>query len=577
MISDNRFLAFAAEMPARHAKKAAPRRAFAQSYVRPLAANQRALVILIENGGIDLDLGGLVDKLVALLPGGTMITADMRASLAKALREKIRSVTDTLIESAELALNRYASAAPLHYDSVAVLRDGTATYEELKTKLIALSKEGKMIDLMILTHGGDDHISAGSGINGQKIKDMKAEHGRALNLRSVYMMNCVGASLNQAWIAAGAKASAGTIRNNYLPEPTTHFFWENWKTGQSFETAVTGAYRKTVKLMNDAVKGAIRTLPIPGSGLLADQINFETMQFVVDSAPMIEGQRSVGIASDDLVFGQSLSSGLATTVLPTSLMRALGDRTLLRENEFSTASYFYESPSRHVTDPGTRWSEQQNPAMIGGIAVGDAIQIGLGAIAVARDAASDVSGGFSLNFTPASRLLVNEARQAMPGVHKAKETYSYRLFHITASPPWPAPDVRAEIVVEWEGNPYGEIGAVLVYRDLKKSTDFIKSECKITIARLEKIPLPGTDPRSWPIVFAYNGSFDPWGNGHWEFSGEFEISAFGALKFNRHTVVSRSAIDATLSGKFVHRGQDISATVPAIPDDQLKYLKSKLP
>lgn len=575
MNQDNRFLAFVAEpLPRPRPKPGAPG-ARQLPFARPFAAKQRALVILIENGGIDLDLGGLVDKLADLLPGGSLITPEMRRSLATALREKIKSVTDTLLESAELALNRYASAAPEHYDSVAVLRDGTATYEELKSKLIALSKEGKMIDLMILTHGGENHISAGSGIDGQKIKDIKAEHGRALNLRSVYMMNCVGASLNQAWIAAGAKASAGTIRNNYLPEPTTHFFWENWKVGQNFETAVTGAYRRTVKLMNDVVKEFLKKLPIPGSERLAEQIDFETMQFVIDSAPVIEGQRSVGIASDDLVFGQSLSSGLATTVVPRSLVKALGSPGIPADGQFAaTSSYLYESPSQLTADRAGRWSHQQNPVLIGGIAIADAIQIGLGAISVAQASIASVSGGFSLNFLPASRLLVNEARQAMPGAQQSKQSYATRLLSIGFTSPY---NLRAEIIIEWEGNPYGEIGSVVVRRDLEKSTDFSKSECRVNITRIEKIPLPGTDPRTWPIVFTFDGVFDPVGNGHWEFSGEFEINAFGGLKFNRHQVVSRSLIDAGLTGTFVTRGEDISVAVPTIPDDQLKYLKSKLP
>jgi hypothetical protein len=47
------------------------------------------------------------------------------------------------------------------------------------------------------------------------------------------MMNCVGSSLNQAWIDAGAKAVAGTIGDNKLPEPTMYFFWKSWKEGQS--------------------------------------------------------------------------------------------------------------------------------------------------------------------------------------------------------------------------------------------------------------------------------------------------------------------------------------------------------
>jgi len=58
------------------------------------------------------------------------------------------------------------------------------------------------------------------------------------------MMNCVGSSLNQAWIDAGAKASSGALRNNYLPEPTMYFFWQNWKDGQTLRTR---SHRRTEK------------------------------------------------------------------------------------------------------------------------------------------------------------------------------------------------------------------------------------------------------------------------------------------------------------------------------------------
>jgi hypothetical protein len=256
-------------------------------------------------------------------------------------------------------------------------------------------------------------------------------------------------------------------------------------------------------------------------------------------------------------------------------VKALGSSGISQDGQFAaTSSYLYESPSQLTADRAGRWSQQQNPVLIGGIAVADAIQIGLGAISVAQAGISSVSGGFSLNFLPASRLLVNEARQAMPGAQQSKQSYSTRLLSIGFTSPY---NLRAEIIIEWEGNPYGEIGSVVVRRDLEKSTDFSKSECRVNITRIEKIPLPGTDPRTWPIVFTFDGVFDPVGNGHWEFSGEFEINAFGGLKFNRHQVVSRSLLDAGLTGTFVTRGADISVAVPTIPEDQLKYLKSRLP
>jgi GH24 family phage-related lysozyme (muramidase) len=137
------------------------------------------------------------------------------------------------------------------------------------------------------------------------------------------MMNCVGSSLNQAWIDAGARVSSGAIRNNYLPEPTTFFFWENWKAGKPFEESVTAAYRKTINVINEAVRGFVRSLPIPGSGALADAIDFESMDFVRDSAPVVQGQRSLTINSDELSAAQSVASSLATTVLHVGLLQSL--------------------------------------------------------------------------------------------------------------------------------------------------------------------------------------------------------------------------------------------------------------
>jgi hypothetical protein len=250
---ENRFLEMEAHLRYRPgareaptALKTGPQPARAQSlgilpgaYARALTADQRALVILIENGGVDLGIPELVDKLITALPTAIPVPASLRQQLITFLHDKIKEFTDTLLESAELALNRYSSAAPEHFGSVTALRNSTASYEDLKNKLFSLSQEGKLIDLLILTHGSDGEIAVNGGITGAKIKQMRAEFGKPLSLRSVYMMNCVGSSLNQAWLDAGAKASSGSLRNNYLPEPTTYFFWQNWKAGQNFETAVT--------------------------------------------------------------------------------------------------------------------------------------------------------------------------------------------------------------------------------------------------------------------------------------------------------------------------------------------------
>ena len=83
----------------------------------------------------------------------------------------------------------------------------------------------------------------------------------------------------------GRQGSSGSIRNNYLPEPTMYFFWDNWKAGQTFETAVIGAYRKTIKVMNDAIRGCSSACRSPaGSGGVVD---IETFDFVKHSAPSV--------------------------------------------------------------------------------------------------------------------------------------------------------------------------------------------------------------------------------------------------------------------------------------------------
>ena len=81
------------------------------------------------------------------------------------------------------------------------------------------------------------------------------------------------------------------------------------------------------------------------------------------------------------------------------------------------------------------------------------------------------------------------------------------------------------------------------------------------------------------VVFAYDGTFDPWGNGQFEFQGEFEINAFGGLKFTRHEVKSVSLIDFAITSKaedIVKKQSNRAYTVPPLPADQKKYLLEQI-
>ncbi|MGZ5222236.1 MAG: hypothetical protein ACXWC7_19270, partial [Chitinophagaceae bacterium] len=236
--------------------------------------------------------------------------------------------------------------------------------------------------------------------------------------------------------------------------------------------------------------------------------------------------------------------------------------------------YVYESPSTVMASSMTEFSYAQNPAVIGGIAVADAIQIGLGAAAMVQAHASDSQGSFTLTYDKVQRLLTNEARTKMPGAQKTKQVYKRQLFWIGELKEGFA---DANVVIEWEGNPYGEIATPVIRRDIKNSTAWTKSSANLNIEKIDRIPLPGTDPRTWPIIYTYNGTFDPYGNGHYEFSGEFEVNAFGGLKFVRHEVEDRTAIKWAKIGEkddYVVKGKDHTVPVPTIPKEQMDYLKA---
>jgi GH24 family phage-related lysozyme (muramidase) len=241
-----------------------------------------------------------------------------------------------------------------------------------------------------------------------------------------------------------------------------------------------------------------------------------------------------------------------------------------------THSYSFHSPS--LVTAQSNYSHQQNPAaLIAGIEIADAVQIGLAAVAIVQTQVAASQGTFSLSYDKAQRLLMPEARSQMPGSQSSKQRYSQLLFHLGIGRLGTA---KADVIIEWEGNPYGEIGTPIIRRNLSSSTEWSKSAANITITKVDRIPLPRTDPRTWPIVYTYEGTYDPLANGYFEFSGEFELNAFGGLKFNRHEVVSRSTADWALAGTpegKVQRGADVVVPVPEIPEEQVAYLRTRLP
>src|SRR5262245_50404148 len=81
----------------------------------------RVLVVLIQNGGVDLGLPDLVNRLIDEIPGAAaLIGDDLKAQIVTSLRDWLRKTTDQALESAELALDRYTAAKPDTYGDVVV-------------------------------------------------------------------------------------------------------------------------------------------------------------------------------------------------------------------------------------------------------------------------------------------------------------------------------------------------------------------------------------------------------------------------------------------------------------------------
>ena len=283
------------------------------------------------------------------------------------MREWLKQTTDGLLETAELALNRYSAAQPATYGAVHVLRNSTATYTELRDRLFAATRAGNVADVLILTHGSDGYIATQSGIDAARIRGLRTEYGGPLNIRSVYMMSCVGASLNQAWLDGGRPDERRHDRNNNLPEPTTHFFWTGWKEGQAFQTAVTSAYTRTVDALNNVLRGIIAALArrpaSPGK-----QVDVSKLEVIASSRPEVAGDGSLTISSDTLPPAPATAQGssLVTTVLPMQVLAKLRARATAYAMTAGRAlspqgRAFVESWERPLLPPGPGRRERAGP------------------------------------------------------------------------------------------------------------------------------------------------------------------------------------------------------------------------
>lgn len=253
--------------------------------------------------------------------------------------------------------------------------------------------------------------------------------------------------------------------------------------------------------------------------------------------------------------------------------RLIQIQELIRVNPQPQQGAVNEKETAKVRSLSNRYSHQKTPALFGIIGLGtvEAIEIGLGAIGIAQNIPLK-DGALVMSSDEAQRILSDEARQKL-GV-KPRKQYLYDLLWVGEIKKGFA---DALFQIKWQGNEYGEIAGAHVVRNIHRTTAWNKSSLNISFKLVSQLP-PHTiqDPRQWPIVFEYEGTFDPYGNGQFTFQGEFEFDAFGGLRFNKHEISDKSFASFLKMGKkedYVVRYSNRASMVQPIPKDQLDYLK----
>lgn len=196
----------------------------------PLAPGKNVLILLQENSGR-----------VELPPGVSESEREMLFAIFDGVAEKFENFKTTLQGTGR-------------YDRVVLLTDTNCRRAALLDNLVRYTAAGNVIDLLILGHGSDETLvlngeSLRGGVNGNirsLLPEAQARGVPRLNLRMVFMCNCWGSTLNDDWLAAGAKVAVGSKQDNWMPEPMTTFFMQNWLGGVNAVNAAARAYDSSV-------------------------------------------------------------------------------------------------------------------------------------------------------------------------------------------------------------------------------------------------------------------------------------------------------------------------------------------
>lgn len=149
------------------------------------------------------------------------------------LRDLVRIFIDGLaenFESIKTSLQMFG-----FYDRIINLTDFKCTKANLLEEMISETKDGNLFDLLILGHGSKKkiYLHGSETMTDKDIENLltearKLHPGMKFNLRLVYMCNCFSGTLLDSWLKIGAKTALGCNDINYMPEPQTTYFFDDF-------------------------------------------------------------------------------------------------------------------------------------------------------------------------------------------------------------------------------------------------------------------------------------------------------------------------------------------------------------
>ncbi|GEM_PF-5438129 len=131
-----------------------------------------------------------------------------------------------------------------HYKRTKWLTGQDATYVNFFEAIRKAAEDGYVIDVFIECHGSPETlvVQGGRNIRGKDVrKELYLQGGERIRL--VYMMACYGSTLNDDWLAVGAKGITGHLEVNSIPVFHLPVFLRHWVNGDDAKTATAAGYK----------------------------------------------------------------------------------------------------------------------------------------------------------------------------------------------------------------------------------------------------------------------------------------------------------------------------------------------